>query len=219
MKIEIITVGLLKVNCYIISGENGQSLVIDPGADTETILRFLSDHQLGVSVYLITHGHPDHIGALASIAKKQPAPIAMHPADSKWAFSPANQIPGIYDIPERPAEIARSLDDGQQWTDAGLTYKIIATPGHSAGSVCFYFPDEQVLFAGDTLFQGSVGRTDVPGGDMLILEQSLKKIACLPGKTRIFPGHGPATTLDTELQSNPYLINIGLKLTDFSQPT
>jgi len=208
MNIESITVGLLEVNCYIVSGIGKQALVIDPGADPEIILDFLETHQLSVASYLVTHGHADHISALSSVSQHYNAPIGMHGADLKWAFSTSNQIAPFYAVPECPAKIDRIFEQGQKWTEAGMTYEILATPGHSQGSVCFYFPEEHVLFSGDTLFRGSVGRTDLPGSDPNMLAQSLQKIACLPNETVIYPGHGPKTTLCTELQTNPFLKSI-----------
>lgn len=208
MKIESITVGLLEVNCYIVCGGDMQSLVIDPGADAEIILDFLQSHMLSTAGYMVTHGHVDHISALVPLSKKRPGPIGMHSADLEWAFNPSNQMPPTYMAPDCPPEIDRILEDGQKWTDAGMTYEVIATPGHSPGSVCFYFPDEHALFSGDTLFHGSVGRTDLPGGDGRILAQSLRKLASLPRETRIYPGHGPETNLDVELRINPFLKNL-----------
>lgn len=205
MHVEMMPVGPFEANCYLAWGETRQALVIDPGADAERVLRLLDRHNLTVAAYLLTHGHMDHIGALAPLAALRPAPIGLHPDDARWAFEPANQMPPYYPVPERPSETARPLADGQEWTDGGLTYRILATPGHSPGSVCYYFPSEHALFTGDTLFQGTVGRTDLPGGATAVLSRSLERLAKLPPETRIYAGHGAASTLAEELRSNPFL--------------
>ncbi|MFA5043296.1 MAG: MBL fold metallo-hydrolase [Kiritimatiellia bacterium] len=205
MNIEHFTVGPFQSSCYIAWGAEQRALVIDPGADAAAILAFLDARGLGVAAYLLTHGHMDHIGALAEMAAKHPVPYGMHALDFKWAFGALNQSPPYYSVPRRPAGAVRTLEDGQTWTDGGLGYTVIGTPGHSPGSVCFYFPSDRVLFSGDTLFQGTVGRTDLPGGDGRVLAQSLHKLAQLPPETRILPGHGPATRLAEELRINPFL--------------
>jgi len=205
MNIECLTVGPFQSGCYIAWGPERHALVIDPGADAATILACLDARGLDVACYLLTHGHIDHVSALAEVSEKHPAPYALHALDLKWAFSASNQMPPFYPIPRRPAEPFRTLADGQTWTDGGLSYTVIGTPGHSPGSVCFHFPDEGVLFSGDTLFQGTVGRTDLPLGDGRMLTQSLRKLAQLPPDTRIIPGHGPETTLAEEFRINPFL--------------
>lgn len=205
MNIECLTVGPLQACCYIVWGPDRHALVIDPGADARLILACLDTHGLDVACYLLTHGHYDHIGALAEVSEKRPAPYALHALDSKWAFGVLNQSPPYYSVTRRPTEPSRTLADGQTWTDGGLTYAVIGTPGHSPGGVCFHFPDDHALFSGDTLFQGTVGRTDLPGGDGRLLTQSLRKLAQLPPETRIFPGHGPETRLAEEFRINPFL--------------
>lgn len=205
MNIKRLTVGQFQASCYVVWGPERQALIIDPGADADTILKFLDTHRLDVVGYLLTHGHMDHISALAEVSAKRPAPYAMHVSDLEWAFGPFNQSPPYYSVPRRPAGAFRKLEDGQTRIDGGLNYTVIGTPGHSPGSVCFYFPADQVLFSGDTLFQGTVGRTDVPGGDGRVLTQSLRKLAQLPPETRIFAGHGPETRLAEEFETNPFL--------------
>lgn len=205
MHIECLTVGPFQANCYIAWGSERRALVIDPGADAETILACLDAHRLDVAGYLLTHGHMDHIAALADLSVKRPAPYAIHALDLKWAFSATNQMPPFYPVTRRPAGQLRTLEDGQTWTDGALTCAVIGTPGHSPGSVCFHFPESHVLFSGDTLFQGTVGRTDLPGGDGRLLAQSLRKLAHLPPETRIVPGHGPETRLADELRTNPFM--------------
>ena len=205
MNMKRLTVGAFEVNCYVIWDQDRNALVLDPGANPERIQQVIEANRLKVSAYLITHGHADHIGALATLRQANPAPVALSAEDARWAFRSINQIPPYYPAPQSPPEIARNLQDGQKWTDGKLRYEVIATPGHTPGGVCFYFPDALALFAGDTLFQSSVGRTDLPGSDPRALSNSLKKLKSLPDNTKVFPGHGPETTIGIEKRTNFFL--------------
>ena len=118
-----------------------------------------------------------------------------------------NAMPPFYPAPKRPISAKdRVVRHSEEYQDAGLKHRVLHTPGHSPGSVCFHFPDHHTLFSGDTLFAGSVGRTDLPGGDLEMLSQSLAELRRLPPDTTIYPGHGPSTTLRAELESNPFLV-------------
>lgn len=205
MNIECIITGMFEANCYLVWNDPVQTLVIDPGADAENIIDFFRKHGLQASAYLLTHGHIDHISSLADMVDVYPAPVGIHSEDEKWAFSSVNQMPPFYPAPRQLSGISRHFEDGQKWSESGLNYEIIATPGHSPGSVCFYFPEEKALFSGDTLFEGSVGRTDLQGGNSIELAHSLKKLSFLPGDTSIYPGHGPSTTMQQELQANEFM--------------
>lgn len=206
MNIETIEVGEFQVNCFVVwDSATLQALVIDPGGNAESILSFLRKKRLSVAACLLTHGHFDHIGALKDVNQAFPSPIAIHPADLAWAFTEANQFPPFYPPVTKPAAEIRALKDGQIWTDGGLSYAVIETPGHSPGSVCFHFKADAALFSGDTLFAGSVGRTDLPGGHSRSLTVSLKKLARLPDDTRVFPGHGPATDIAQEKETNYFM--------------
>ena len=209
MKIETIPVGPFEVNCYVAWNDSREALVIDPGADADRIENVIRRESLIIVAYLLTHGHVDHVSALAELVRAHPAPVAISPEDGEWAFTSTNQLPPYYPAPEKPTSIDRQLKDGQEWTDGGLTYRVIATPGHSPGGVSLYFPEEGVLFAGDTLFSGSVGRTDIPGGNPRTLSDSIKKLAELPPETRVFPGHGPETTIGTERRTNFFMRSAG----------
>lgn len=206
MNIVGIEIGLAASNCYIAWEAAPQALVIDPGSDAARIREVLTAHGLHPAAYLLTHGHIDHISALKEMHDALPAPIGMHPADQDWAFSSANQMPP-YPTPQAPESIERSYAKGQQWTDAGLTYEIIETPGHSPGSVSFYFAAHGVLVTGDALFKGSIGRTDLPGADAPTLHGSLQRIMALPDETRVYPGHGPETAIGQERTTNPFLLD------------
>jgi hydroxyacylglutathione hydrolase len=209
VKIDSLAVGEFQVNCYLAHGTNGQALVIDPGSEAGHILAFIKARNVSVAAYVLTHGHVDHISALADLCAAAPAPVAMHAEDAKWAFSGTNQMPPFYPVPRRPPEIGRVLKDGQIWQDAGLTYTIIGTPGHTPGSVCLYFPTEGAIFTGDTLFAGSVGRTDLPGGNPRALPASLEKLARLPDTAMVYPGHGPDTDIGQEKQTNDFMQGFG----------
>jgi hydroxyacylglutathione hydrolase len=207
MNIIQIPVGPLGSNCYILHDAAGEALVIDPGFEPDTIDKVLREHALRVIAYPITHGHFDHVTALAELVRRHPAPIGLHPADASWAFSPTNIMPPyIWDPPEHPGAIARAFADNQCWTDGSFSYRVLHTPGHSPGGVCFWFEQDDVLVSGDTLFAGSIGRVDLPGGDIPAMNASLQRLKTLPDTLRVLPGHGPETTMGHEKKTNPYLI-------------
>ncbi len=206
MNIETIVVGEFQANCFVAWGDAKEAIIIDPGAEPEVISSFLADNSLSVACYLLTHGHVDHISAIADLHKSLPAPIAIHPEDLKWAFQAENQFAPFYNAPQRPEKIDRELENHHTFNDGGLKYEVICTPGHSPGSVSFYFEEDQVLFAGDTLFAGSIGRTDLPGGNMEMMNASLRLLAEIPKETRVYTGHGPSTTIDYEKKNNFFMM-------------
>jgi glyoxylase-like metal-dependent hydrolase (beta-lactamase superfamily II) len=203
--IEAVTVGLFEVNCYIAWREPNQALVVDPGAEHKLILRALREHELDVAGYLLTHGHADHLTALSDVAHAYPAPIIIPKVDAEWAFHSTNEIAPFYPAPQPPLEELITVEGGQELEWAGMDVTVIGTPGHTPGGVCYYLPQENVLFAGDTLFKGTVGRTDLRGGDPKQLAQSIKKLTKLPPETRVFPGHGEETTIGYELEHNFFM--------------
>lgn len=205
MEIETIPVGPYEVNCYIVRMPDSKAIVVDPGDDADRIEAVIARHGLCICAYLITHGHTDHICALAPLHKKHPAPIAAHADDARWMFDERNQLPPYYPTPERPDEKLRLVADAEELEYGGMECRVITTPGHSPGGVCFHFAEDGLLFAGDTLFQGSVGRTDLPGGSAKTLSLSLRKLAALPDNTRVYPGHGPSTTIAMEKKTNYFL--------------
>lgn len=206
MNLKAISTGAFEEICYLVWDAENKALVVDPGHDAERILEILHLNQLQVDAYICTHGHADHINALAELYQKYPAPVAMHAADLKWAFSAANQIPPHYPIPNRPdgSEILH-LETAVDWNFADLHFQCIQTPGHTPGSCCLLFSNGGMILTGDTLFKGSCGRTDLPGGDSRQLKESLNLLKKLPGETRVYPGHGPDSTIGIECQTNFFM--------------
>ncbi|MBI9020551.1 MAG: MBL fold metallo-hydrolase [Verrucomicrobia bacterium] len=205
MEIKIIPVGPFAVNCSIVWGESKQAFVIDPGFEAEVIKSCLNENELTVAAYLLTHGHADHLSALSELHAVRPAPVVIHAEDYNWAFGEKNQIPPYYPVPEKPAAEFIHPERSNDWKNSAPFFQCLETPGHTRGGVCYWFEDAGVCFTGDTLFKGSCGRTDLPGGDGRVLAQSLKRLAALPPETKIIAGHGDETTIAFELKTNFFL--------------
>lgn len=208
MKYLIIPTGMIQTNCVILHNDKKEALVIDPGADAGVLAETLKQNGLTVIGYPFTHGHYDHVCAIGDLHARCPAPCWMHPLDLAWAFTPANQNLPWYRQPDPASipDITKAWEQDGRFQIGSFEFQTLFVPGHSPGSVAFYFPQHHLLIGGDVLFKGSVGRTDLPGGDTATLMRSLRKLADLPPETRVLPGHGPATTLDAELRSNPYML-------------
>lgn len=204
MNYEVIPVGPYEANCSVLWDDPSQAWIVDPGADSATILGFMEKRGLKAGIVVLTHSHFDHISALGDILAKFPVPVVMHAEDIEFAFSSLNAVPP-YRLTRRPVSLVTDKKDGDTITCGGLTARIIHTPGHTPGGWCLFFENEKVLVAGDTLFAGSVGRTDLPGGSPDELAASLKKLAALFDDTQVICGHGPQTTIGIEKRSNPYL--------------
>lgn len=209
MNVSIVPVGALEVNCVILSGDNRQAWIVDPGGDIKDILKLVREKEYTVVAIVLTHGHFDHLGGLDQLLEQLPdVPVYMAKEEAQWAFTaPENQYPPYYFLQKRPKTLQPILTDGMQLTVGALSAQIIATPGHTPAGICLLFNEgnEPLLLTGDTLFAGSIGRTDLPGGNMLTLSRSLKKLSALPIDARIIPGHGEETTLTQERATNPYL--------------
>ena len=203
MTYEIMPVGPFDTNCILLWEKPCEAWLVDPGGDAEALFNFMARRGIQPAGIVFTHGHCDHIGALDAILEAYPVPVHVCGADAKWTFLPVNSIPGYYSAPpSRPATLAEASGE---LAFGGIAARVLPTPGHTPGSVCLWFPNAGLLLSGDTLFAGSVGRTDLPGGDTATLMESLRGLAKLPADTVIIPGHGPTTTLREEMESNPYL--------------
>ena len=206
MNIEARVTGFIEENCYFISHPaTRETVVLDPGDDAPQLLARLREIRATVVAYLLTHGHVDHVTALADLCQAFPAPIYLHPLDAAWCFSPRNNLPGFYDAPDTPAAPLVHVTEGDTLSLAGARWSVIETPGHTPGGLCWMLEDDHALFTGDTLFQGTAGRTDLPGGDSRALARSLRKLAALPDHLTVYPGHGNPTTLGHEKQTNYFM--------------
>ena len=205
---EILPVGPLQCNCSIIGDEaSREAMVIDPGDHINDILALIRQHNLSVKQIVITHAHIDHVGGAMKLRAATGAPILLNQNDyallkmldvqATWIGVPA---PG-------KVEIDRSVTTGETVAAGSHSAQILHTPGHTEGSICLYFGPEKKLIAGDTLFAGSIGRTDLPGGSMQKIMRSLHdKVLALPDETVVVPGHGELTTIGSERESNPFLV-------------
>ena len=204
---EILPVGLLQCNCSILGDETSrEAIVIDPGDDITRIVALLAKHQLTVKQIIITHAHIDHIAGALRLKEITGAPILYNQLDLPLVKMMDIQA-GWLGIPTPKVSAPdEDLRDGQTISIVGLTGSVIHTPGHTQGSSCLYLPDQTLLIAGDTLFAGSVGRTDLPGGNTQQLLKSIHdRLLTLPDDTKVIPGHGPNTTIATERSENPFL--------------
>ena len=196
MKIDSIMVGPIMTNCYLLSDETaGVCALIDPGDEAPRVLDMVARSGCQLQYILLTHGHYDHVGAVAALKKATGCKVYMDPADAA----------GSQLLPLTPDVITDTWPAGDELTIDELTFKIYHTPGHTPGGVCLWC--DGVLFSGDTLFAGSCGRTDFPGGSMRQMQQSLSLLAALPlpDETKVLPGHEDFTTLGQERRSNPYM--------------
>ena len=195
---------------YVLSGDRGECVIIDPGACGEReharLVEYIEASGLTVKNILLTHGHFDHTLGLSPAARQWPVPVYMSGLD-RGVFDSAVGICDALGLPYQPYDGQMlPLEEGPLQVLSGVKMEVIATPGHTQGSVCFYLPEEGLLLAGDTIFMGSVGRSDHPGGNFDQLMDSIRaKVCTLPAATRILPGHGKDTTVEAENATNPFL--------------
>ena len=196
MLIKTLPVGQLETNCYVVTNEETlQCVVIDPGDESNTILDYLEDNRLHCEAILLTHGHYDHVGAVEGVQEETGAVVYMHQEDDR-------RIRGDYHFRFSLPQNGKYYKDGDRLELAGLRFDVIGTPGHTPGGVTLRC--ENALFTGDTLFRGSCGRVDLPGGDMEEELASLRKICSLPGEYEVYPGHMDSSSLERERMFNYY---------------
>lgn len=203
----ILSVGPLQCNCSIVGDEaSREAIVIDPGDEIESILAIIREHNLTVKQIVVTHAHIDHVGGAMKLKTATGAPILLNENDT--ALLKMLDVQAAWLGMRSPGEVTidRSLREGDKVSAGSHEAQVIHTPGHTEGSICLLFAPEKTLIAGDTLFAGSIGRTDLPGGNYKKIIDSLQgKLLALPDETLVVPGHGPTTTIGEERDSNPFL--------------
>ncbi|AGB41758.1 Zn-dependent hydrolase, glyoxylase [Halobacteroides halobius DSM 5150] len=207
MLIKRIVVGNLKVNCYLVIDEDTKkAIIIDPGANKEAILEKVNEQNLTVKYIINTHVHADHIGANKYLLEETGAKLLVHKADAEFLQDPKLNLSAYIDDPQEKiiSPVAdKLLVAGDKIECGNLTFEVVHTPGHTPGSICL--KSKQILFSGDTLFARGVGRTDFPQGSSPDLKNSLQKITQFDLNLKLYPGHGPTTTLEKAKKNNPYI--------------
>lgn len=207
-KIMKLVVGELQENCFILFDENKDAFVVDPGGSSENIIEAIEKNGLNIKYILLTHGHFDHVGAVAALVKKYKAPVYMSKDDRAFLESPKEVRVSSFGMQIEAADVDVFVKEGDEIPFSEGTIKVIETPGHTLGSVCYLF--ENYLFAGDTLFNGSIGRTDFPESDHSLMIESLKKLKKLDDEIYVLSGHGPESQISYEKMTNPYLRQLWL---------
>ena len=208
---EIIPVGMLACNCSIVGDEStGEALIIDPGDEIDRILEILKRHNLRATQIIATHGHIDHVGGIDKLRRTCGAPVLLHEDDHVLYQNLSTQAAWLGVEPPGVAEIDQFVREGQTIRCGELAFEVLHTPGHSPGSISLHRKGgEGQIFSGDTLFEGSIGRTDLWGGSMEEILRSIKeRLLVFDDATRVFPGHGAATTIGHEREMNPFLKNL-----------
>lgn len=207
MKIHTLNLGELRSNCYVVETAPGRCIIVDLGGDADYLMNFLKMNKLKLSKILLTHGHFDHIGGVEEVRRLTGAEVFIHLNDSEMLTSERLSLAsGMSYNPFIPVTLWTAVEEDAIIQDGDLSFKVIHTPGHSGGSVCYICED--VIFSGDTLFNRSIGRTDFLGSNPIDMKKSLKKLSLLEGDYKVLPGHNMPTTLDFERKMNPYMKNI-----------
>lgn len=206
MKITAFTCGIMSSNCYFVE-ENGEAVIIDPGFAVEELTEYIKCFSGSIKYILLTHRHFDHLNAAAALRFATGAEIVIHGLDECGLYDDEKSLTGICGYAYGHADITAKADvlvkEGDEIQAGDMTFKVIETPGHTPGGVCYLCGG--VLFSGDTLFKGTAGRTDLPDGSIDMLIKSLKKLKSLPEDTAVYPGHGSVTTIGEEKQHNSFM--------------
>lgn len=207
-KFHTIVVGPFAVNCYLLwVEESADAVIIDPGAEAETITYWIDEFALKPKAILLTHGHGDHIAAVAEIKKRYDIPVYVGVGEEELLANPSANVSAFFDHPVVAPEPDHLVKDDDLLTIGDLHLRVVATPGHTVGGVCYMEEATGRLFCGDTLFAGSIGRTDLPGGNhQQLIESIMSRIMTLPDVFLVLPGHGPQSTVGAERTGNPWLI-------------
>ena len=207
MRIHTITVGPFEENCYLVADESaGEAVLVDPGDDAPQLIAAVDASGCTLRAIWITHAHVDHVGAVTAVKRRFDVPLYLHPLDLPLYARAVDQglLYGLH-VESLPAP-DRDLAEGDAMQVGGLSFTVLHVPGHAPGHVAFV--GHGVVFGGDCLFAGSVGRTDLPLCDPWALEQSLARFSALPPETVVYPGHGPATSIGEENRTNPFLTGV-----------
>lgn len=205
MNIKVMPLGLVQANCYIVSNNQNECAIIDPGGETEKIINYIKENKLEPKMILLTHGHFDHIASVWDLIDEYNLPVYAQKEDIEMLENiniALCSMTSIY-FNYKPGLQYNGIDDNDVVKLGELEFKLIHTPGHSKGSCCYAVED--VLFTGDTLFCGDIGRTDLYGGDYNTIKNSLKKISELDKNYIVYPGHGGSSTIENEKKNNPYI--------------
>jgi hydroxyacylglutathione hydrolase len=208
MKWKQVPLGPLQTNCYLVYADDQSCLIVDPGDNPKKLIKMIDQLELKPEAILLTHAHFDHIGAVDSIRDKYAIQVYLHEKEKDWLKDPA--LNGSKHFMMQDMITARAADhlikDEGEMSIAKFTFEVFETPGHSPGSISIHFPKDNFVIAGDALFNGSIGRTDLPGGNHNQLIRSIhERLLVLPEETEVLPGHGPTTTIGHEMDSNPFL--------------
>jgi glyoxylase-like metal-dependent hydrolase (beta-lactamase superfamily II) len=203
--IEIIPVGEIETNCYLM-GDDKEAILIDPGGDADKIIVAIKKRNVKVTNIVLTHGHADHIGAVPELKKYTGAPVQIHSEDAIMLTDAMANLSAVFDVPFVTTPADGLLKDGDIIVAGDIKLKVLFTPGHTPGGISLYEKDTGVVFTGDALFAGSIGRTDFPrASHEQLIEAIQEKLLNLPDKTEVYPGHGPKSTIGNEKEGNPWL--------------